>query len=124
MPTRVHIDISVFTEDEAVGNISGQIGVPILPQIGDALTFDLQGADLVLHKAAFAISPITVTHRLIPVGGDGIPLIMLDEITAKAKDEALQIMAFFEDCHGLLADRWDEEDLKVEQWLDPGPSPG
>lgn len=34
MPTSVRIDISLFTEDDAFGMISGEIEVPIMPQMG------------------------------------------------------------------------------------------
>ncbi|HET9335119.1 MAG TPA: hypothetical protein VFO12_01785 [Sphingomicrobium sp.] len=109
MATSIHIDISVFTEDEAVGMISGEIEVPMVPQIGDVVTFDLQGADVVRHKAAFGIGPIKATGRLIGTGAEAVITIMLSDITAKTKDDALEVMAFFEDCHRLFGDRWDEQ---------------
>jgi hypothetical protein len=106
---KVHVDISVFTEHESVGMISGEIEFPIVPQIGDIVIFGPQGADLVRHKAAIPIELIKVTDRLIHSGADGGITIMLSDITAKTKEDALQIMAFFEDCHGLFGDRWDSD---------------
>lgn len=105
----VHVDISVFTEQEAVGRVSGEIELPILPQIGDIVDFDTQGADVVRHKAAFGMDLISVTHRTIWTRSDLAIALTLSDITAKTKDDALQIMAFFEDCHDLIGDRWDGE---------------
>jgi hypothetical protein len=111
---KVRVDISVFTRDEAVGMVSGKIEVPIVPQIGDIVTFDLQSADLVRHKAAFGMDQVKVTNRLISTGADSDIGVMLTDITAQTKEDALQIMAFFEDCHGLFGDRWDEQDNHPE----------
>jgi hypothetical protein len=107
---KVRVDISVFTEDEAVGMVSGKIEVPIVPQTGDIMSFDLEGADLVRHEAAFGMDQVKVTDRLISTGADSDIGVILSDITAKTKEGALQIMAFFEDCHGLFGDRWDEQD--------------
>ncbi|GAA4756426.1 hypothetical protein GCM10023264_25050 [Sphingomonas daechungensis] len=85
--------------------VSGEIQMPAAPAIGDVIAFDLQGADLVRHKAAFAMGPIKVTDRIIHTGAT----VMLDDLKAKTKEDALQMMAFFEDCHGLFGDRWDEQ---------------
>ena len=95
--------------------VSGEIQMPIAPQIGDVIAFDMQGADLVRHEAALGMGPIEVTDRIIHTGADGVITVMLSDITAKTKDEALQVMAFFEDCHGLFGDRWDEQDTQVEE---------
>ena len=110
MPASIHVDISLFAKDEAVGMISGEVQVRIVPQIGDVMTFDLQGADVGRHEAAFKIGPIEVTDRLIGAGANGRITVILSDITVEKKKDALQIMAFFEDCCGLVGDRWDEQD--------------
>ena len=92
--------------------VSGEIRMPIVPQIGDVVTFDLEGADLVRHKAALTMDLIKVTDRLIQTGADGVITIVLSDITAETREDALQIMAFFEDCHGLFGDRWDDQDTQ------------
>jgi hypothetical protein len=94
--------------------ISGEIEVPIVPQIGDVMTFDLQRADVIRHEAAAKMGLIEVTNRLVPARADGIISVMLSDITVKTKEDALQVMAFFEDCFGLFGDRWDEQDTKAE----------
>ena len=40
----VHIDISLFTKDAAFGMISGTLQLPVVPQVGDALSFRIAGS--------------------------------------------------------------------------------
>jgi hypothetical protein len=114
MPTSVRIDISLFTEDDAFGMISGEIEVPIMPQIGDVIVFDGQGADVVRHEAAFGMGPLEVTNRLISAASNGAVTVMLSDIEVKTKEDARQVMAFFEDCYGLFGEPWDDKELKAK----------
>jgi hypothetical protein len=68
-PTKIFIDISVFTEDANFGTVTGEIEVPIVPQIGDVVNFDLRAATLD-EIGALASAQLTVTDRLIPADAD------------------------------------------------------
>jgi hypothetical protein len=101
--SEVHVDISLFTEDESIGVISGPIRVRCVPQIGDALNFNIpiRGRMLKGHHLSVII---TVTHRAISANADRAVSLMLSDIVAANRDHALEVAALFVAKHGLHFD--------------------
>ena len=101
--TEVRIDISLFTEDESIGVISGPIRVRCIPQIGDAINFNIpiRGA----MRNGYHLPVITtVTNRHFTANSDEAVSLMLSDITAADRDHALEVAALFVSKHGLHFD--------------------
>jgi hypothetical protein len=100
----VHVDISLFTTEAAFGMISGSLHLPVVPQVGDLLSFRSTRA----VEASRGILPFTgllrVTERI--VSPDGVS-VMLEDLTVATPADAQSIIEMLEENHGLFGDVWE-----------------
>jgi hypothetical protein len=104
---KVHVDISLFTNDAAFGMISGHLDLSVIPQVGDKLSFRMTEE----IEARCGVVPfgglLSVTHRIIAADGDLPVSLALEDLTAKTSDDAGKIIAMLEANYGLFADVWE-----------------
>ena len=93
---RVHVDISILGNDPAYGRISGSVDVPIIPQIGNQVSF------------GEAQQLLRVTSRIIVANSDDEVLLSLEDIVAETASKAKTAMTLFERRHGLFAEHYSE----------------
>lgn len=91
---KVAIDFSVFIEDEGVfGNVTGEVDVPIEPQIGDSLSFLFSSGQCKLDVGAGSAGMLKVTDRIVPVNqNDQLLSLALNEVVVPTKSDALNVM--------------------------------
>ncbi|MBK8631694.1 MAG: hypothetical protein IPN84_16335 [Sphingomonadales bacterium] len=94
-PITVHIDVSVLTENSAVGRIFGDIDLSAIPQIGDFISFNYLGDDNFkydVHLWSFQ----TVEHRVLNVNNYDSPIsISLRDIVGEDRVSVLNISQDF-----------------------------
>ena len=100
----VRIDISLFTMDAAFGMISGDLHLPVVPQVGDQLSLRItRPVKAFCGKLPFG-GMLRVTNRMI--SEDGV-IVILEDLTAATPEDAQSIMAMLEENHRLLSDVWE-----------------
>jgi hypothetical protein len=87
----VLVDLSVGTEARALGRLSGSLRLPLVPQIGDILTFSFPAGT---GEGEFS-GVVRVTERLIPANGEETISISLSDIRVNTTDEADSVSKFF-----------------------------
>lgn len=102
---KIYIDFSVFTEEGgAFGNVTGELDLAVVPQIGDSVSFAFSDKPDIYMPADF-MGILTVTDRVIPLGGDGFKLqLSLSDVTTSTEDSGSELMSYFESAFGLFAD--------------------
>jgi hypothetical protein len=101
---KVYVDASVFTKVRAFGRVSGNIDVPIIPQVGDHVAFGPRGS-----PSDFAvIDLLRVTDRIISANGDAPVSLSLSDITVETDDDARKVVRFLEESHGLFGETWED----------------
>ena len=103
---KVYVDVSIFTEANAFGMVSGHIDVPVIPQVGDLMVFPPRAPS----SALVAIRQLRVTARLINANSDEPVGLMLDDITVATDDDAREVLCFLEEGYGLRGDIWQIDD--------------
>jgi hypothetical protein len=104
----IHIDISVYTTKESIGRISGIVELRIIPMIGDNLMFDMPEEDLVLRNGGNFTGSFDVTRRAVWTSDISKDIhISLGDLVMGSVEDALKIMAFFEERYQLIAERFD-----------------
>jgi hypothetical protein len=106
---KVHIDVSVFTETEAIGMVSGLIDVAVVPQVGDLIALKFVGpfkASVGEEKLPF-VGHLRVTNRIIVADEETPVLVALEDITAATRGEAERLMKMVEQHQQLLTDFWE-----------------
>jgi hypothetical protein len=99
----VYIDISLFTEDQSIGVISGTIRVPCVPQVGDTINFNIPIKGAIKNGHHLPVTP-TVTHRHITANSDTPVSLMMSDIIAADRCHALEVAQLFASRHGLYFD--------------------
>lgn len=100
----VPIDISLFTTNAAFGMISGSLHLPVIPQVGDTLSFrNTKPIEAFCGKLPFT-GLLRVTHRII--SSDGVS-VMLEDLTAATPSDAQSVIDMLEKNHGLFGDVWE-----------------
>ena len=104
---KVVIDFSIFVSDMgAFGNITGQLDVPVTPQIGDSLSVMFSGSEYIPENIEFS-GLFKVTDRIISAHSDDQNLsLALSEVTVRSTEEALKLMKYFELNFNLFAIRY------------------
>jgi len=105
---KVYVDISVFTEDAAVGQVSGKIDVPIVPEIGDIVNFGVSKEGHIEEPLVFG-AHLKVTDRVISVDSDAEIALSLSDLTLATSGDAEKAMTYFENRYGLMANRWADQ---------------
>ena len=109
---KVYIDISVFTKESAIGRVSGNIDVPIVPEIGDTVDLGTSKEGHIEQPLVFG-ALLKVKERTITVDSDTEIAITLSDLTLATRDDAKTAMAYLESRYGLVAEYWDEENMRV-----------
>lgn len=101
----VVIDFSVFIKEAgAFGNVTGELDMPVVPQIGDSLSFLFPGSKSELDLSVGFEGILKVTDRVIPVNQSDQPLsLALSEVVVLTKGDAIKVMQHFESAFGLFA---------------------
>jgi hypothetical protein len=100
----VHVDISLFRPGAAFGMISGTLRLPVIPQTGDMLSFQMTRPVEALRGSLPFHGLLQVTDRIISSGGVSV---LLEDLTAATDDHARSIIKSLEDNHGLFGDIWE-----------------
>jgi len=105
---RVHVDISVFTENTAVGMVSGPLELAIVPQIGDVISFKADGSfeAFVGEKKLPFVGHLRITNRIVVVNQDEA-VIVLEDITAATREGAERLLEMLGRHHELFVDVWE-----------------
>lgn len=87
----IYIDISVFSEDGASGNVFGDLEVPLAPQIGDEITF-VHGNNLPVNlnwslkvTARMIVANATDNHKV---------QVSLADVMVPTRGKVLKVMDF------------------------------
>ena len=105
---KVQIDISVFTKDAAIGMVSGPLELAIVPQVGDRISFQVDGSlEAFVGEKKFPFGgQLGVTDRVV-AASDGTVLLMLEDVTAATSEDARRLMEMLAQHHGLFLDIWE-----------------
>ena len=99
----VHIDISLFTTTAAFGMISGTLPLPVVPQVGDTLSFRITRSVEAFCDTLPFNGLLRVTNRII--SSDGVSVI-LEDLTAATPADAQSIIEILQENHRLFGDVW------------------
>lgn len=104
---KVHVDVSIYTKYEAVGNNSGTIDFSYVPSIGDSVSFLNPTSKSVRAASEFNRLLKVVNRVILPLGSAGdaeVICIYLEDLILDSREEALAALDYFEVGFGLLAD--------------------
>jgi hypothetical protein len=109
---KVYVDISIHSEEEAVGMVSGLFEIRSAPRVGDTLNFGHPAKcdAMVEERGTPFVGELKVTAVLEPVAGlagSDESLVMLETLVGRTRMDALKLMAFFEHTHQLNPEVWD-----------------
>jgi hypothetical protein len=103
----ISVDISIFALPSAsVGMISGKIDLPMLPRIGETLSFMCNENDTPFPVNSGFDGLLRVEDVLYSVGYKLPPSLMLGEIEASSVDQAITVGKYFEVAFGLNFDQF------------------
>lgn len=102
----VYIDVSIFSEESgAYGKISGELELPIVPQIGDLISFTFSEKNKNIVLPAYFDGFLTVTDRVVPANVDTQNvLVSLSDVMVPTVTSAVNVMDYFESGFNLFAD--------------------
>lgn len=104
----IFVDLSVSIESSAFGRISGTLEVPIIPNIGDAISFDFHDLDMnSIHDGGFA--GISKVESRIIVPGKGVEAVVfgLEGFSVSSLAAAKDLMSSFEVTYGLFGEPYE-----------------
>ena len=96
---RTDIDISILTRDQAIGRVHGTLDFPVLPRIGERVTFALPS----IQSEGFN-GQLTVEHVVHAPGLDSRPMLLLSDVVASSRAQAEIIAKSFERSYELTFD--------------------
>jgi hypothetical protein len=106
---RLHIDFSIFTPSESVGNVHGNLELSMVPRSGEVVAFSKPREGVLLPQID-GFSPHlkvkTVVH--VPASTADAVLLELEDITVSSVNDAKKVMKYMEEGFGLYADQHDE----------------
>lgn len=100
----VYIDLSVFTNKQSVGTVSGTINVPIEPQVGDSLSFKLSNDDLKFSDNYIYSGIFNVANRIIIPNSEATLMLSLEDLLVPTREDAEVIMKAVSSQYGLQFD--------------------
>lgn len=94
----VDIDFSVFTAaGGAIGNVTGQLQVYCLPQVGDIIVFSVAKPNRNIHCPKEFDGHLTVLHRTISAAAEErAPTLSLSDVTVPNKQNANDLANYLE----------------------------
>lgn len=98
----VEIDISLFTENSAVGRVSGKLELACLPRIGETVSFSRVAA-----TGGFG-GHVVVEHVVHSADSSFAPLLSLSDVVAGDENTAKELGTAFAACYGLFFDPFGE----------------
>ena len=102
---RVHIDISVFAPDSAVGVVSGAMEVATVPRVGELMSFVSLKTLRVPSGLPVAALRLEVERVLpAPHGSGNEALVMLSDLNMANREAAMQMVAYLQDGFDLYFD--------------------
>jgi hypothetical protein len=101
---KVIIDFSVVTEETgAFGNITGELTLSAIPQVGDSISFLFPGSGVFLDQSLGFNGVLEVVDRIFNANSEnGAISLALNSVSVKTKEDALNIMQYFETGFGLF----------------------
>lgn len=99
-----YVDMSLFTESNSVGHITGDMRLNSPFRVGDLIPFG-ESEDNVIKEALGNVRIEHLQHHY------GKPLLFLSDVYVGTKHEAFALFRYLEDFFGLFANVHDEEDL-------------
>jgi len=104
---KIYVDFSVFTEEgSAYANVSGDLDLSIVPQIGDTISFAFPENQTLISPDGF-IGFLNVMNRILSVGEKQKVQLSLSEITMPTEALASDLVKYMESGFGLFADVYD-----------------
>jgi hypothetical protein len=105
----VSIDFSILSDSGTFCKISGNINVPVIPQVGDKISFPFSEEYWKVFDngdcLGYVSAPFTVDHRIIFAGGDEQSIIiMMKDVIVPSTQDAYRIAKYFELAHKLFSD--------------------
>lgn len=102
------IDFSIFTKDPAAfGRVSGPLELPVVPVIGDTVSF-LFPTTTGTHPVDGFVGQIKIEHRiLIPGQKEPELLIMLEDVILPTRTHAEALAEYLERGFDLYVERYD-----------------
>lgn len=104
----IFVDFSLSIGSSAFGRISGPMKVPIIPNIGDTISFDFHDLDLAsVHEDGFA--GISKVESRIIVPGKGVEAVVfgLEGLSVPSLEAAKALMSSFEVTYGLFGELYE-----------------
>ena len=107
---KIKIDVSVFTNDAAIGMVDGEIKLPVVPAIGSIICMSTPLNRVALVKEFD--THLKVENVLFSPGEAATVILMLEDIVAESREKALEIMTYLEKGFDLLATEFDETETE------------
>jgi hypothetical protein len=103
---RIYVDFSVFTHDQAVGNVHGFLELAVLPRQGELVSFE-QPRQGVIPVNVTGFAHQLAVERVIHGAHGGRILLSLADVVLGSRDDASRLFAYLLDGFGLYADEYD-----------------
>lgn len=107
---KIRIDFSVFTSGgDAVGHVVGNLDFVIEPMIGDTISLMFSPSAKSIPTGHEFGGQLKVTDRIIsPAQGKDALALMLSDVVAGTREQALDLMSYMESEFGLQANFYGE----------------
>lgn len=105
---KIFVDFSLHTKTAAFGRVSGYLSLPLIPLIGDSLSFGFGGNGPHLPDGSIFSGICKVENRLIEIDGD-IDCVILDlgVISLESDEDAKIVMRSFESEYNFSGERFE-----------------
>ena len=104
---KIAVDFSIFTEEGAFGQVSGDLDMVVMPEIGDSISFLFADNGVVLDSNVKFCGILKVTDRIIAMRKGGSLAIALSDVVVPTKDDAIKLMQYFESAFDLFGQQYD-----------------
>jgi hypothetical protein len=106
---KVSVDASVFTSDASIGSMTGDLYLPIVPQIGDQLSLWLSNKNGNLEKLGCSHFLLTVENRTILISDNqNTVAISLSDIIVESFEKARILAEILNKDYGLWLDIYND----------------
>jgi hypothetical protein len=95
---KINVDFSIVTAGgEAVGHMVGTMDLPLCPVVGDTVSLAFSPLGTAMPEGHALGGHLKVADRLFSASPQGaVVLLMLEDMKAGSREQALRLMAFFE----------------------------
>jgi hypothetical protein len=106
---KIYIDISIFTDILAVGNVKGTIEVEAIPRIGDSISFlfpinkNVMPCSIKSFNSQIKVE--NVIFNPLPNAGGGV-LLLLQDLKLDTLEDAIKVSKYLEEGFSLFFDEW------------------